>query len=87
MLLATDSMYLMTSLFDWGPCALQHVFLVAVMLTFIRFDETEKTGFLALGSFLAGAALCCSSGSPELCLWPVSSSFRSASGGTSRYAI
>jgi hypothetical protein len=56
-LLATDSMYLMTSVFDWGPCALQHFFLVAVMLTFIRFDETGKIALLALGSFLAGVAL------------------------------
>jgi len=35
LLLATDSMYLMTSVFDWGPCALQHFFLAAVMLAFI----------------------------------------------------
>ncbi len=56
-LLATDSMYLMTSVFDWGPCALQHFFLVAVMLTFIRYHETGKPAFLALASFLAGLAL------------------------------
>ncbi len=56
-LLATDSMYLMTSVFDWGPCALQHIFLVAVMLAFIRYDETGRPGLLALGSLLAGLAL------------------------------
>jgi hypothetical protein len=56
-LLATDSMYLMTSVFDWGPCALQHFFLAAVMLAFLRFDETDSIAFLALASFLAGVAL------------------------------
>jgi hypothetical protein len=56
-LLATDSMYLMTSVFDWGPCALQHFFLVAVMLAFIRYHETGNPRILALASFLAGAAL------------------------------
>jgi hypothetical protein len=56
-LLATDTMYLMTSVFDWGPCALQHIFLVAVMLAFIRYHETSKPALLALASFLAGVAL------------------------------
>lgn len=56
-LLATDSMYLMTSVFDWGPCALQHLFLVAVMLAFIRYHETGNPKVLALASFLAGVAL------------------------------
>ena len=56
-LLATDSMYLMTSVFDWGPCALQHFFLAAVMLAFIRYHETGKPAILALASFLSGVAL------------------------------
>jgi hypothetical protein len=56
-LLATDSMYLMTSAFDWGPCALQHFFLVAVMLVFIRYHETSSPALLVLGSFLAGLAV------------------------------
>ncbi len=56
-LLATDTMYLMTSVFDWGPCALQHIFLVAVMLAFIRFHETDNPRLLALACFLAGVAL------------------------------
>lgn len=56
-LLATDTMYLLTSTFDWGPVALQHFFLVAVMLAFIRFHETGKPALLALASFLAGVAL------------------------------
>jgi hypothetical protein len=56
-LLATDSMYLMTSVFDWGPCALQHLFLVAVMLAFMRFEETGRIALLALASFLTGVAL------------------------------
>jgi len=56
-LLATDTMYLMTSVFDWGPCALQHFFLVAVMLAFIRYHETANPLLLALASFLVGVAL------------------------------
>ncbi|HEY3835206.1 MAG TPA: glycosyltransferase family 39 protein [Bryobacteraceae bacterium] len=56
-LLATDTTYLMTSAFDWGPCALQHFFLVAVMLAFIRFHETADVRVLALASFLVGLAL------------------------------
>ena len=56
-LLATDTMYLMTSVFDWGPCALQHFFLVAVILAFIRYHETGKPLLLALASFLSGVAL------------------------------
>jgi hypothetical protein len=56
-LLATDTMYLMTSVFDWGPCALQHFFLVAVMLAFIRFHETSNPKLLALAAFLSGLAL------------------------------
>jgi hypothetical protein len=56
-LLATDTMYLMTSVFDWGPCALQHFFLVAVMLAFLRYHETPKDWILALASLLCGLAL------------------------------
>lgn len=56
-LLATDSMYLMTSVFDWGPCALQHLFLVSVMLAFIRYQGTGKPALLGLASFLAGVAV------------------------------
>jgi hypothetical protein len=56
-LLATDSMYLMTSIFDWGPCILQHVFLIGVMLAFIRYHETSSPRMLALAGFLAGLAL------------------------------
>jgi hypothetical protein len=56
-LLATDTMYLMTSVFDWGPVALQHILLVAVMYGFIRFDETRHPAWLALASFLCGLAL------------------------------
>jgi hypothetical protein len=55
--LATDSMYLLTSLFDWGPVALQHLFLVSILLALIRYHETGKSGMLALACFVAGLAL------------------------------
>lgn len=56
-LLATDTMYLMTSIFDWGPVALQHILLIAVLYAFIRFDETSHPAWLAVASFLSGLAL------------------------------
>jgi len=56
-LLSTDTMYLMTSVFDWGPVALQHLFLVAIIFAFLRYHETGHPALLALASFLAGLAL------------------------------
>ena len=35
-LLATDTSFLLTTCFDWGPVALQHLFLVAGMLLIVR---------------------------------------------------
>jgi len=56
-LLATDSAFLLTSTFDWGPVALQHLLLVAVILCLHRFHSGRRTLYLALGFFLAGLAL------------------------------
>jgi hypothetical protein len=36
-LLAADTVYLLTSMFDWGPVALQHLLLVAGMLLVVHF--------------------------------------------------
>ncbi len=52
LLLATDSMFLMTTLFDWGPVALQHLLLVSGLLLTVRFWRTRAA--LALG----GAFFC-----------------------------
>jgi hypothetical protein len=47
LLLATDSMFLLTTCFDWGPVALQHFFLIAGML--LVFRSRYFWGFLFFG--------------------------------------
>ena len=56
-LLAADTMYLLTSVFDWGPVALQHLLLTGGMLLLVRFYQQRSEGSLAVGSFLLGLAL------------------------------
>ena len=57
LLLATDSIFLLTDLFDWGPAAFQHLLLVAGMLLLYRFYESGRLGLLAGGFFLFGLAM------------------------------
>jgi hypothetical protein len=52
-LLATDTSFLLTTVYDWGPVVLQHLLLVSAMLLAVRWFQTSSK--LAL----AGAALCC----------------------------
>jgi 4-amino-4-deoxy-L-arabinose transferase-like glycosyltransferase len=56
-LLAVDSSYLLTTCFDWGPVALQHLLLVAGLLLLIGFYQTSKDLALAGGAFLLGLAM------------------------------
>jgi 4-amino-4-deoxy-L-arabinose transferase-like glycosyltransferase len=56
-LLAVDSLYLLTTCFDWGPVALQHLLLVAGLLLLIGFYQTGKDLALAGGFFLLGLAM------------------------------
>jgi hypothetical protein len=61
-LLATDTMFLLTTEFDWGPVAIQHLMLVAACFLLLRFAETGFVkclfgGFLALGLGLWDKAL------------------------------
>ena len=56
-LLAVDSMYLLTTCFDWGPVALQHVLLVAGLLLLTRFYQTSKGLALVGGAFLLGLGM------------------------------
>ncbi len=44
-LLATDSLYLLTTCYDWGPVALQHLLIVAGALLLIRFYQTKSNAF------------------------------------------
>ena len=56
-LLATDSLYLLTSCFDWGPVALQHLLLVSGMLLLLGFYQRSSHRWLAGGCFLLGLAM------------------------------
>jgi hypothetical protein len=56
--LATDPSFLLTNTFDWGPVALEHLFLMAGCLLLFRFATSPSQIWrLALGSFLFGLAL------------------------------
>ncbi len=56
-LLAVDSIYLLTSAFDWGPVALQHLLLLGGMYLLVRFYQEGSDAALAGGFFLFGLAL------------------------------
>jgi hypothetical protein len=56
-LLAADSLYMLTTCFDWGPVALQHLLIVGGVLLLIRFYQTLSSFWLAAGCFLLGLAL------------------------------
>ncbi len=56
-LLAADSLYLLTTCFDWGPVALQHLLIVGGVLLLMRFYQTMSSFSLAAGFFLLGLAL------------------------------
>ncbi len=56
-LLAADSEYLLTSVYDWGPVALQHLLLAGGVLLAVRFTQTRGLGALAGAAFLMGLAM------------------------------
>jgi 4-amino-4-deoxy-L-arabinose transferase-like glycosyltransferase len=56
-LLATDACYLLTSVFDWGPVALQHLLLTGAMYLLVRFAQKREHRALAGGFFLLGLAM------------------------------
>jgi hypothetical protein len=57
-LLATDAMFLMTSVYDWGPVALQHLLLTAAIYFAIRHvEQPQRARWLFLVTFCAGLAL------------------------------
>jgi 4-amino-4-deoxy-L-arabinose transferase-like glycosyltransferase len=57
LLLATDSSFLLTTCFDWGPVALQHLLLVAGVLALVCFYKNQNEKLLALGFFIFGLGL------------------------------
>ncbi|MDR3700505.1 MAG: glycosyltransferase family 39 protein [Candidatus Sulfopaludibacter sp.] len=56
-LLAVDSIYMLTTCFDWGPVALQHLLEIGAMAALVRFYQERRQRFLALGFFLFGLAM------------------------------
>lgn len=56
-LLATDAPYLLTTVFDWGPVALQHLLFTGGALCLVRFYQDRSNGALAGGAFLFGLAM------------------------------
>jgi 4-amino-4-deoxy-L-arabinose transferase-like glycosyltransferase len=56
-LLATDVSFLLTNCFDWGPVALQHLFLVAGTLLVVRFHQDGRDRDLYAAFFLFGLGL------------------------------
>lgn len=57
LLLATDTAFLLTTTFDWGPVVLQHFLLVAAMFLAVRWFETNRARLLAAAGFCCGLAL------------------------------
>ena len=56
-LLAADSLYLLTTCFDWGPVALQHLLILSGMLLLLGFYQHPSHLRLAGGCFLLGMAM------------------------------
>ncbi|HTM48954.1 MAG TPA: glycosyltransferase family 39 protein [Bryobacteraceae bacterium] len=56
-LLATDTSYLLTSCFDWGPSVIQHLLLTGGALLVWRFFDGGRVRHLRAGSFLFGLAV------------------------------
>ncbi|MGD0436716.1 MAG: glycosyltransferase family 39 protein [Bryobacteraceae bacterium] len=57
LLLATDTMFLLTTCFDWGPVALQHFLLLAGGLLLVKFVEQPRRRTLYWGFFCFGLAI------------------------------
>jgi 4-amino-4-deoxy-L-arabinose transferase-like glycosyltransferase len=57
LLLATDTMFLLTTEFDWGPVAIQHLMLVTACLLLLRFTQTGCGKCLCGGFFALGLGL------------------------------
>ena len=67
-LLATDTSFLLTNTFDWGPVALQHVLLMGGLVAIQRWLQTPSNKrLLALGFFLWGLGMW----DKALLIWPL----------------
>ena len=57
LLLASDAVYLLTCVFDWGPVALQQLLAAGALYCLVRYSQQLTGRWLFAGSFLAGLAL------------------------------
>jgi hypothetical protein len=57
LLLATDTTFLLTTCFDWGPVVLQHFLLVASLITLLSFARHGSRTALFCGCLLLGLAV------------------------------
>ena len=57
LLLACQPVYLLTSVFDWGPVAIEHLLLTTACFCFVRYSQNRQDKFLKWGFFLLGLAL------------------------------
>lgn len=57
LLLATDAVYLLTAVFDWGPVAIQHLLFAAALYAGVRFREAPRAAWLFAMALCAGLAL------------------------------
>ncbi len=48
-LIATDPLFLLTTTFDWGPVAVQHLLFAVALVCFTRSEPMVMTGFAAMG--------------------------------------
>ena len=67
-LLATDTSYLLTTTFDWGPVALQHLLLMAGLVAFQGWANNQSGVALAAAFFLWGVGMW----DKALIIWPLS---------------
>jgi hypothetical protein len=56
-LAATDTVYILTATFDWGPVALRHLLAMAAAACFLRFLEQSRFSWLGAAAFFAGLGL------------------------------
>ena len=56
LLLATDTIFLLTSVFDWGPVVIQHLLLVGILLCCLRWAQKGGDAWLFAAAFCCGLA-------------------------------
>jgi hypothetical protein len=66
-LLGTDAIFLLTGVLDWGPVALQHLLMMAGLVSVTYYVRSKATWGLVLGFFLWGLGLW----DKALMIWPL----------------